>query len=229
MKNNNVLQYFKNNGINIDIISIGNEIRVGLLWPTGKTPNYDNIAKLLKQASAGVKAAGANPPPKIMIHLDNGWSWSEQQGFYDNLLKGGFFSLNDFDIQGVSYYPFYGTGATLKNLNSSLTQMANKYKKDIIVAETDWPVSCSGGPELSEKNISVSVAGQTEWVHDIIKVLKAVPGGRGKGIFYWEPAWFTSAALGSGCKDNVLFTGDFSTPSHYVGTARSSVNMYKNV
>jgi len=224
----NVVSTFKNNGLNIDIISIGNEIRVGLLWPLGKTPNYDNIAQLLKQASAGVKAGGASPTPKIMIHLDNGWSWSEQQSFYDGLLKSGVFTLNDFDIQGVSFYPFYGTSATLKNLNSSFAQMVGKYKKDVIVAETDWPVSCAGGPALSE-NIPVSVAGQIQWVQDIANVVKSVPGGRGKGIFYWEPAWFSNANLGSGCKDAVLFDGDYSSASHPVGVARNSVNMYTKI
>jgi len=224
----NVVATFKNNGLTIDIISIGNEIRVGLLWPLGKVPNYDNIAQLLKQASAGVKAGGATPTPKIMIHLDNGWSWSEQESFYDGLLKSGVFTLNDFDIQGVSFYPFYGTLATLNNLNSSFAQMVNKYKKDVIVAETDWPVSCSGGPALSE-NIPVSVAGQIQWVQDIAKVVKGVAGGKGKGIFYWEPAWFSNANLGSGCKDAVLFDGNFSSSSHPIGTARNSVNMYKNI
>jgi len=55
------------------IISIGNEITPGLLWPTGKTNNWANIAKLLHSASAAIKDSKLNPKPKIMVHLDNGW------------------------------------------------------------------------------------------------------------------------------------------------------------
>jgi len=64
---------FQAAGIQPTIISIGNEIRTGLLWPTGGTSSWYNIARLLHSASAGIKDSNLNPKPKIMIHLDNGW------------------------------------------------------------------------------------------------------------------------------------------------------------
>lgn len=64
---------FQNAGVQPTIISIGNEITQGLLWNTGKTNNFYNIARLLHSASAGIKDSNLNPKPKIMIHLDNGW------------------------------------------------------------------------------------------------------------------------------------------------------------
>lgn len=140
-----------------------------------------------------------------MIHLPNGADWDTQYEFYDNVLAQNNLTLADFDIQGVSFYPFYGidyanpmtreltlplgTTATLKNLANSLTQMADKYKKEIIVAETNWPVACAGGPTLSEPTIPVSVQGQTQWVKDIITYVSALPNSLGVGLFYWEPAW----------------------------------------
>jgi arabinogalactan endo-1,4-beta-galactosidase len=42
-----------------------------------------------------------------MVHLDNGWDWSAQQYFYSTVLKQGTFLASDFDMMGVSYYPFY--------------------------------------------------------------------------------------------------------------------------
>jgi arabinogalactan endo-1,4-beta-galactosidase len=82
-------------------------VRAGLLWPTGSTSSYANIARLLHSASSGIRYSNLNPQPKIMIHLDNGWDWSTQQYFYTTVLKQGTFTTSDFDIMGVSYYPFY--------------------------------------------------------------------------------------------------------------------------
>jgi len=181
-----------------------------------------NIATLLKQASLGIKAGAPTNTPKIMIHIDNGYNWATQSTFYDNIFKTNSFTLDDFDIQGVSFYPFYGTSATLANLKSSLTQMATKYKKEVIVSETDWPFSCPNGPQLSEPTIPISAAGQIEWVHDVIKVVESVPMGLGTGIYYWEPAWLGNTNLGSGCKDAILFN----TTSPTIGQARASINLY---
>jgi len=64
---------FQDADIQPTIISIGNEITPGLLWPTGTSNNWANIARLLHSASAGIKDSRLNPKPKIMVHLDNGW------------------------------------------------------------------------------------------------------------------------------------------------------------
>ena len=146
---------------------------------------------LLKQAVVGIKAGAPKNSPKILVHLPSGGDWDGQQYFYDSVLQYKNFTLDDFDMQGISFYPFYGmpessslllsllssppvhfssslhwlmpnkgTSATLANLNSTLTQMAARYGKELIIAETDWPVACAGGPPLSEPSIPVSVAGQ---------------------------------------------------------------------
>jgi arabinogalactan endo-1,4-beta-galactosidase len=93
----------------------------------------------------------------------------------------GTFLSTDFDIMGFSFYPFYGTSATLANLKTTLEYMISTYGKDVIIAETDFPNSCSG-VTLSESNIPVSAAGQTEWVGDIISLLEALPDSHGKGM-----------------------------------------------
>lgn len=93
-------------GISPAIMSIGNEITTGLLFPTGKTTNMYNLARLLHSAAAGIKASNLSTKPKIMIHLDNGWNWVTQQWWYSTVLAQGPFTTSDFDIMGVSYYPF---------------------------------------------------------------------------------------------------------------------------
>jgi arabinogalactan endo-1,4-beta-galactosidase len=94
------MNQFASNDIQPSIVSIGNEIRAGLLWPTGSTSSYANIARLLHSAAWGVKDSNVNPKPKIMIHLDNGWNWSQQQYFYKTALAQGTLLESDFDIMG---------------------------------------------------------------------------------------------------------------------------------
>ena len=52
------------------MIQVGNEVTNGLLWPNGKKPEYDNIARFISAGIRAVRAVDANLP--IMIHLDKG-------------------------------------------------------------------------------------------------------------------------------------------------------------
>ena len=136
------------------------------------------VSELLNSA---VNAAKSIADPKILIHLANGWDWSGLDSFFSGVFVPGALSASQVDIIGVSYYPFYGTGATLSALQSSLTNLVNLLEKDVVVAETDWPVTCSG-VQLSQSNVPVSVAGQETWIQDISSVLDSLPNGHGKGI-----------------------------------------------
>jgi arabinogalactan endo-1,4-beta-galactosidase len=157
-----------------------------------------------------------------MVHTDNGWKWDTQKWFFDTLLAQGPFYASDYDMIGVSYYPFYNQQATLANLKSSLSQMASRYKKQIVVAETNWPVSCPNPayPFPSDTtSIPKSAAGQTTWMKNVASIVSGVSGG--VGLFYWEPAWVDNAALGSSCPDNAMF--------EWVGNARSSLSVFNSI
>ena len=157
-----------------------------------------------------------------MIHLDNGWSWSQQQYFYDQVLASStLLKSADFDQMGVSYYPFYNSAATLASLKSSLANMASRYGKQIVVAETDWPASCPSAPAFPSdaKSIPFSAAGQTTWMKDVAAIVAGTNGG--VGLFYWEPAWIGNAGLGSSCADNLMVDGS--------GTVRSSLSVFGQI
>jgi len=220
---------FSSAGIPLALISIGNEITAGLLWPTGSTSSYGSVSRLLHSASAGIKdshlykSASASAKPKIMIHLDNGWNWATQKSWYTSVLgsNGGLVAA-DFDVMGVSYYPFYNSGATLAALKASLANMASTWGKQLVVAETDWPVTCPA-PQYAfpsdAKSIPFSAPGQTTWVKDVAGVLAAVQGGG--GLFYWEPSWIGNANLGSSCADNLMVDAS--------GVARSSLAVFGQI
>ncbi|KAI8577391.1 hypothetical protein K450DRAFT_266408 [Umbelopsis ramanniana AG] len=211
-----VVTSFVSQGTPVDMVAIGNEITNGLLWPTGSTSNWANIASILHSAAWGVKDASTTQP-LIVVHTDNGWNQATQTWFYSNLMAQGTFLSTDFDIMGFSFYPFYGTSATLANLKATLNYMISTYGKDVIIAETDFPNSCSG-VTLSESSIPISAAGQTTWVKDIVSLLEGLPNGHGKGVFYWEPAWVGNAGLGSSCTSALLVDSS--------GNTLSSINMY---
>ncbi|KAI1383358.1 glycoside hydrolase family 53 protein [Hypoxylon trugodes] len=209
-------------GISPTIISIGNEIRSGLLLPTGSTKNFNNVAQLLHSASWGVKDSKLSPQPKIMIHLDNGWDWNTQKNWYNSVLNAGPLNSSEFDMMGVSYYPFYNSGATLANLKTSLTNMASTWGKEIVVAEINWPTSCKS-PSYSfpsdVKSIPFSAEGQTTFMQKVAEVVAGVKNGN--GIFYWEPAWMDNQGLGSSCESNTMFS--------YPGKELSSLDVFKTI
>lgn len=173
-------------GISPTIISVGNEIRGGLLFPTGRYDQPYNIARLLHSGSAGIKDSRLNPKPKIMFHLDNGWDWSLQEWFYSTVLSQGPLTTGDFDMIGVSFYPFYGNQATLSNLRTSLTNLSNRWGKELVVAETNWPTSCPSPQYPFPSDVSsvpFSASGQTTYVQRVAEVVASV--NRGVGLFYW--------------------------------------------
>lgn len=210
------------NDISPAIISIGNEIRAGLLWPLGETDSYYNIADLLHSAAWGIKDSDLETQPEIMIHLDNGYDWDEQEYFYETVLAEGPLLETDFDMMGVSYYPFYSSEATLSAFKTSLTNLASKWGKDIVVAETNWPTSCPDPAYDFPSDVSdipFSAAGQTEWIKDVAAVLEEVDGG--VGLYYWEPGWIGNDALGSSCADNLMVTDE--------GVALSSLSVFADI
>ncbi|KAF7316537.1 Arabinogalactan endo-beta-1,4-galactanase [Mycena indigotica] len=213
----NLVNAFNNQGTPISLIQIGNEISDGFLWPVGRlsTNGFSPASQMLHSAISAVRTA--SPSTRTVIHLANGWDASATNWFYNSIFISGQLSLADVDILGFSFYPFYGTSATYSNLQSNLQALVNKFGKDVMVVETDWPASCSSSVALSQ-NIAVSAAGQQSWVLGIRNVLSAISGGHGIGISYWEPAWIGNAGLGSSCADNLVVDGS--------GNTRSSVAMF---
>lgn len=211
------------------MVALGNEITGGFLFPTGEIKNNDfsSFATLWAAARKGVTNAvvAGVTQPKVMIHLNDGWDKETQLWWYKALLATGTVTTSDFDVLGVSFYPFYGTDATIPNLQTSLDALASTYKKPVMVVETDWPVSCDG-VTLSNTTVPVSAAGQAEWTSGIESVLEGVPDSLGQGLFYFEPAYINNTALSSDCDDVILFDVDWSTWPETKVTARSSASMF---
>ena len=121
------MQTFLDAGVNITMVQVGNELSNGLLWPEGKVPNYDNIATFVNAGIRAVRNADATIP--VMIHLDNGGNNALYREWFDNFTKRG----EDFEIIGLSYYPFWH--GSLQMLNDNMNDIAERYGKDLVIAE----------------------------------------------------------------------------------------------
>ncbi|TKA77845.1 hypothetical protein B0A49_01453 [Cryomyces minteri] len=206
---------FAEGGIDLSLVSLGNEIRNGMLWPLGRVD---------VDLAPAARAASFSNLATLYASAPEAW--------FGALTATGKVSRRDWDVFGFSSYPFYGTSATLQNLQTSLNAIGAAYGEPVHVVETDWPAICDGpyAPVLSDTSVPISPAGQIEWVRDIVRIVKAVPNGLGQGVNYWEPAWLNNTGLGSSCQDAILFDADWSEyPTEIVGYSRPSVNMFKDV
>ncbi len=200
------------------MIQIGNELSNGLLWPYGKTPEYDNIARFV---SAGIRAArSVDRRIPIMLHLDNGGNNALYRSWFDEYCKRG----EDFDIIGLSYYPFWH--GTLQMLSDNMADIAERYQKDLIVAEVSMGYTMEDyaayeglaaherkgyatRQSLVEKiEYPMTKQGQCDFMKDFLTRIQNVPNNRGKGFFYWEPAWIPVAGSGWATESSLQYMGD---------------------
>jgi len=166
-----------------DMVQIGNEISVGMIWPQGKLPgNWDTLAELVKAGIRGVQAGrGSAPMPLIMIHIDKGGDKTTTKWFFDNLLQRGV----QFDVIGQSYYPWWH--GSLLELRDNLAFMATTYNKPIIVVEAAYnfrPTEYIGKPAPFPE----TPEGQRDFWDSVNTIVLATPNGLGKGVMWWEPA-----------------------------------------
>ena len=70
-----------------NIVAVGNELSNGLLWPWGRVPDFENIARFL---NAGIRAVRqAAPEAEIMLHLDNGGNNELYRSWFDSYFACG--------------------------------------------------------------------------------------------------------------------------------------------
>jgi arabinogalactan endo-1,4-beta-galactosidase len=224
-----VVRALADQGTPPDMVQIGNEITPGMLWNDGRvggsydTPQqWKNLGDLVKAGIQGVNegldTAGSVP---IMIHLDRGGDNRGSRWFFDRLLA----QKVDFDIIGLSYYPWWH--GSFDDLRSNLEDLAVRYGRDIVVVETAYPWTLQpfdasgnivGNPGQLLAGYPATAAGQAAFLRNLMQLVRSVPGGRGKGVFYWAPEYISVKPIGSPWENLALF--DFS------GKATASMNVF---
>ena len=189
------LQKFKDSGVTVDAVQIGNETNNGMAgyginW-NNTSESFDQIAKMMQAGIDGAKAVFSNI--KTIIHLANGGNKDEFENYFTSLDARNV----NYDIIGASYYPHLS--GNIDELQTNLNNVSEKTNKPVMVVETSWGFTdeyiygVTGNSYSSEDEevggYLTSVQAQATMLRDITNVLAKVPNQKGLGIFYWEPGW----------------------------------------
>ncbi|MEC0181564.1 glycosyl hydrolase 53 family protein [Paenibacillus peoriae] len=165
-----VMNTMKSKGVTPDWVQIGNETNNGMLWDDGKASvNMKNYAWLVNTGNNAVKSVSSST--KTIVHLANGDNGSTLNWNIGGLIDNG----AQFDLVGLSLYPspsdWQGkVDQTIANANSLIA----KYGKGIVISEI--------GMDYNEP------AASKAFISTIKTKVRNIGGGKGAGVFYWEPA-----------------------------------------
>jgi arabinogalactan endo-1,4-beta-galactosidase len=178
------------------MVQLGNEINAGMLWPDGDYNHMDNLAALLRAGHQAVQ--DSSPATLVMLHIAEGGDNDLARWWFDNMTRREV----PFDIIGISYYPFWH--GTLAQLQYNLNDITARYDRDVIVVETAYPFTDQeddflpniAGSSMVIPGYPFTPEGQRAMLRDVMAVVRAVPNGRGLGVFYWDATW--TAVTGNG-------------------------------
>lgn len=217
----------KAQGTTPDSVQIGNEINVGMLWPTGEviSNSFTNLALLLKQGYNATKAC--NSSTLVIIHTADADSDANARWFYDGISAQGV----NWDITGLSYYCYWH--GSMANMTSVVADMKARYGKSVIIAETAYPFTAANADSTANSISSTTPcagypATSTGQYDNFRDVLAAARSGGAIGVFYWEPTWIatpgnnwdpTNPSSGDGWDNQALF--------NWTGVAQPAIALFK--
>ncbi len=184
-------------GVNVGMVQIGNEINNGM---SGETET-DAVMNLLKSGSRAVREISDSYKQdiQVVVHYTNiedndGIDWIAQ-----TLSDSGV----DYDIFGLSYYPFWD--GTNENMQTVAKNLQDKYGKKVIIAETSYCYTAEDGDGNANSLVgtddlvdgyAATVQSQASMIRDICAAANDVGVA---GVFYWEGVWIP---VGEATADN---------------------------
>ena len=197
-------------GIDIAMVQVGNEITNGMLWPAGLLrggnggirENYPNFIRFVKAGIASCREI--YPFAKIVLHLER----SYDQDVYNEFFGQTQLAKVDYDIIGMSYYPYWhGTfDMFFANVNN-----CKKFGKQIMAVEFGYSYTLEGhviqkdGQQIRVaidnemvdeygvvEQYPITKQGQAQFIRDFLA--RAQAEGL-DGVFYWEPLWLAGEGI----------------------------------
>ena len=168
--------------INPDYIQIGNEINTGILFPHGRiADNQDQFVELVNEGVNAVR--NSSTIAKIILHC----AGFESSNWFFNIVN-----QVDYDVIGISYYPWWH-GKSLDDLQNQLSSLSINFEKEILIAETSYPFTL-GWNDWTNNNVGLeehlilpeypaSPQGQRDFIRDIKNLVFEV--NNGIGFCYW--------------------------------------------
>lgn len=204
-------------GAEPDMIQTGNEISYGMMqgqpggtlkqcWPSSPDDNWTRFTNLLKQATKACREEC--PEAKIIIHVErtsvsqqnDNKNYAALSNFYKKMKEANI----DYDIIGLSYYPYFH--GAISELEGAIDLLEKDYAdKSIMVVEFGYPYAWAVGGSTYDytSKYPYSDAGQKAVTADVVTML-----GKHKnvnGLFWWWPEYNTMDTNLSGWYNAPLF------------------------
>ena len=186
------LQQLKKAGVDIGMVQIGNETNGALCGESSAA--LGGWKKIMQLISAGSKAVReVCPNALVAVHFANPENAESYASYGKNLEYYGV----DYDVFASSYYPYWH--GSLDNLAQVLSNIATKYNKKVMVAETSYAYTPEdtdfSGNTIGEganvvKDYPMTIQGQANLVRDVIDTV-VNKTTNGIGVFYWEGTWIS--------------------------------------
>ena len=180
------LSQLLDSGVDVGMVQVGNEINYGM---SGER-QFEKVLELLKAGSMAVHEVSESYGKEIavVVHYTRIEDKADVLTLVDRLVRGEL----DFDMIGMSYYPFWD--GSFENMSRVLELISEKYGKKAFIAETSYCYTTSDGDGSANsftvndlvKGYPASAMGQATMIRDICKNVNEVGG---IGVFYWEGAW----------------------------------------
>ena len=223
------LKTLQNEGIYPYGVQIGNEITNGTLWPLAKlTPNpeggkrlgYPNLIKVLRK---GVQATReVSPNSLIVIHLERSGDQHTYKEYFDELTEAKL----DFDVIGISFYPYWH--GTFDMVFSNVDMLKERYKKPVWIVETSYGFTTLPSTNqletftplinsdlLSLDNIyapfPLTPEGQLQFTTELLA--KAKEHGV-DAVMWWEPFWLPKKGLTWATVEGETYTHETDKPTN---------------
>ena len=175
-------------GATPDFVQVGNEITYGMVgikvWPyDSKESDWDGFLTVLK---AGCKAVReVCPDARIVIHTERSGESARTYYYYNKLKEAAV----DYDIVGLSYYPFYHGDLTA--LKATLLLLKRNFpEKEVQIVETAYPIQWWPDGKTVDTRSTWPVEegkcdGQYAFTKDLIATLADCDNV--KGLYWWFP------------------------------------------
>ena len=187
------LQKLVDAGVDVGMVQIGNETNGAMCGENSSAVGgWMRIMQLMSAGSRAVREVC--PEALVAVHFAN----PEKVTNYESYGKNLDYYQVDYDVFASSYYPFWH--GTLDNLAQVLSNIAEKYGKKVMVAETSYAFTAEDtdfyGNTIGEgggiiKDYPFTLQGQANLVRNVIDTV-ANKTTNGIGVFYWEGTWISS-------------------------------------
>lgn len=209
-------------GLQFEMIQVGNEITNGMLWPygfvkgdiaDGPRTGYDGLIDLLKVGVTAVREA--SPASKIILHLEQSGNAPIYDEWFSHVAAAGV----DYDVIGMSYYPFWH--GTFAQLWANVDACKKKFGKEVAIVEWSYAFTLRGYLRSDGTRVRLSAGenapvelylpypataeGQAQFTAEFVRGAKEHDV---LATFYWEPLWLPGEGIRWASDEGLEYIGE---------------------